>query len=148
MDARRLDYLEAMGLPVWLLRDRAAGEAALLRLGPGEGAALFVCADATLAARPLAADLERALRQAPVWAWPDADEAALSVHSAIGERLFTAVVVFGEQLAQRLFGGSVPESSGSARIVVVADIEQLEANDLARRACWQAFTARGIIARQ
>jgi len=152
MDELRRQYLERMGIPVWISRPQPAAEDAghtSLALGPGNGSSLFLCESREAAAGRLAADLARIPARPPVWAWPVAEgaEDGLTLAAAVNDRLFTAVVVFGEDLGRRLLGGPPPEMLGPARVLVVESLEQLAASPVARRDCWRAMVSGGIPAR-
>ena len=151
IDARQLHYLQAMELPVWLLRQQdaaTAGEPPMLHVGPGSGSLLLICAGPELTATPLAADLARSLLAPPVWAWPDLDESAgVPLAEAVAERLLTAVVVFGQDLSMRLFAGAAPRNLGSACIVVLPALQELLSDPQARRNCWRALLAAGLTTR-
>jgi hypothetical protein len=149
MDPLRLRYLEALGVQAWVSRNRSAdaprsATGPALRLGPGEGGCLFVCERAEQSGGRLAADVARACREQPVWSWPEADRGAPLIGEAVRERLFTAVIVFGEALAGELFGASVPDTLGSARVVVAPDLDTLAVDPGARRACWSALRRAGV----
>jgi len=154
MDRLQLQYLEAIGIQAWVSRDLAppreipaesgALSATALRLGPGEGGCLFVCEQAEQSGGRLAADLARACREQPVWAWPEDAEGAGSVEDAVRERLFTAIIVFGPTLASRLVGAPTPEALGTARVMVAPGLETVAADPAARRACWAALCRAGV----
>lgn len=158
MNLRRLQYLEAMDVPLWLPRGRhvvagpAVAEAAApppqkalmaLHFAPGNGSCLFICATAAEAATPLAGDLARTVGGAPVWAWP-AEGAAGGLEAEARERLFTAVLIFGEPLAQQLYGRQLPASCGSAPLLVAPALDAVETSAAARRECWAAIRAAGL----
>lgn len=146
MDALRLEYLQRIGVPVWVRREAppAAPARPGLQVGPGAGSVLFVCAGAEEPSGPLAADLARVLAEAPVWAWPAPPEAGTTPADAVERGLLTALVVFGEDLAARLFGRVPPESIGAARVVVVPSMGRLAREPEARRACWRALAGAGL----
>ena len=72
-----------------------------LKLGPGGGGILLICAADTDSASRLANDIGRALASVPVWAWPHCDASAVKLTDAVEENLFTAVAVFGKKLAEQ-----------------------------------------------
>jgi hypothetical protein len=149
MDRLRLQYLEALGIQAWVSRDQSVAASQsdavpALRLGPGEGGCLFVCERAEQSGGRLAADLARACREQPVWSWPEDGEGATAIGDAVRERLFTAVIVFGEALAGELFGASIPDTLGSARMVPAPDLDTLAVDPAARRACWSALRRAGV----
>jgi len=149
-EARRRAYLEALGLPVWVLRDGGAGEApataagARLRICPGSGGTLLVCGSAAETASTLAADIVRAIGGDPAWAWPEREEGVGdSLAEAVSERLLTAIVVFGVTLADEVFGGDAPAAVGSARVVVAPRMAALGAEPGARRTLWRQLVEAG-----
>lgn len=170
MNLRRLQYLEAMGIELWMPRglhvvagssvapvvaqtdaqpDAQHGATAqqkasfALHFAPGTGACLFICATAAEAATPLASDLARTVGGAPVWAWP-AEGATSELELVAEERLFTAVLVFGEPLARQLYGPQIPASCGPALLLVAPALASVEASATARRECWAAIRAAGL----
>ena len=151
IDARRQQYLQAMELSVWLLRQQdeaGSGEPASLHIGPGNGSLLLVCSEPGETATPLAADLVRSLPAVPVWAWPAVDgNAGVSLAEAVADRLLTGVAVFGTELSQRVFASAAPGTLGSARVVVLPALQELLSDPLARRSCWRALLAAGLTAR-
>jgi hypothetical protein len=162
MDERSLQYLAAMQVPVWVLRNSADGAGEVetagdvghastgpltLYLGPGSGGLLLVCEEASMSASALAADLARALPEPPVWAWPDAQAPHNPLEGIVRERLLTGIAVLGSGLATRCFPGCVPTTLGSARVVELPSIAELLADPQARRRCWQALLAAGLTAR-
>lgn len=151
MDSLRVQYLQRMGIEVWVPRaDTAPGTPAAtnaatqLSIGPGRGSQLWVCERAELSALPLAADLERCLADPPVWAWPAEDE-GVTLEEAVRENLFTNVVIFGETLAQRLLESDAGPGPGSARVVRAPAIDLLRHSPQERRACWRLLAANGLI---
>lgn len=163
IDAVRQQYLEAMGITAWVRRgqrppgsDATPAEAVTtavgaavdssVRVGPGEGPGLCVCAGADEASDPLASDIARAMGAPPAWAWPDTGPDAGTLEDVAGERLFTGLVVFGAGLARMLFDGDPPVSCGPARVVVVPSLGEMETSGDARRACWRALREAGLVA--
>ena len=151
-DAARLEWLEAMGIDVWVERDRPAdtkpGPPLTLKVCPGRGSTLLVCGHGSDTASTLAADIVRALGGDPVWSWPQAESPAEgeSLESSVRERLFTAVIVFGQSLAETLFGGHVPETIESARVVCCASLPELSHDADARRQLWSLVCANHLCA--
>lgn len=125
----------------------AAGARLKLQLGPGDGACLMVCTRQAQTAGTLAADLSRLTGSQAVWAWPGSNGPETSLSEAVEARLFTQVVVFGEALAADLGIENSASMMGSARLVVVRDLEKLERDAEARKACWNAFRAGGLTLR-
>jgi hypothetical protein len=162
LNRQRLQYLEAIGVELWLPRGRqglaapaelavtaaaqqpaAAAAAPALHFAPGSGSCLFVCASAAESATPLASDLARTVGGAPVWAWP-AEGADGQLEQVAEERLFTAVLIFGEALAHQLYGQQVPANCGPAPLLVAPALASVAASAQARRACWAAIRASGL----
>ncbi len=145
MNELRRQYLEALDIPVWLPRDRDPSDSVPprgIRLGPGNGGSLFVCTGQQTSSTRLAADIARVLPDAPVWAWPGGDEGCMDVEAAVQERLFTAIVVFGDELAAQLFGASVPGHLGSARLIVAPSLSAMAESGGLRRDCWRLLADR------
>lgn len=170
-------YLEAMGLTVWVRRDRveppktgsatgpniatqapvstaptpavsgAASQRAQVVAGPGNGSCLYLCGPGDETSSPLASDLARVLGAAPVWGSVADGGEGQPLEVLIAERLFTQLVIFGEASARLVFGGAIPETCGPARVTVVDDLRRLAGDPGARRSCWAAFRAAGIVSR-
>lgn len=136
-------YLEAMGIPVWVRRGQAqaAGPAQVagLQLGPGKGPLLLLCAAVSESSSQLAADIARALRCEPVWGWPAPDGEGDGVAAAVGDGLFTHLLVFGNETESALFGGPAPETLASARVLRAASLPVLAAEPDERRGLWRAL---------
>ncbi|HSM68298.1 MAG TPA: hypothetical protein VK830_01185 [Xanthomonadales bacterium] len=136
-------YLKAMGIPVWVRRGpaQAAGPAQVagLQLGPGKGPLLLLCAGVSESSSHLAADIARALRCEPIWGWPAPDDEGRGVAEAVGDGLFTHLLVFGSETEAALFGGPAPESLGSARVLRVATLQALAADPDERRGLWRVL---------
>lgn len=170
----RLAYLEALGIPVFERRDApdpelvdrrntpdpvliersdAAESGAIetadpqvgITLGPGDGSCLFLTGVETDDSAPLAADLARVLPGPPVWARLAESDGGQRLELVIAERLFTHVIVFGEAAGRLLFGPSIPETCGPARVTVVDDFARLATDAGARRSCWLAMKAAGVV---
>jgi DNA polymerase III psi subunit len=163
---RQHDYLDAMGISVWFLRESVSpvdssvpGPSQLtsspsssfadktpgLKLGPGSGGILLICAADTDSASRLANDISRALGNVPVWAWPDADDAAVELTSAVEDKLFTTVAIFGNDLAAQFFDGEPPASLKSAKVVLLPAMSDLQGGAEARRALWMTFCRAGMV---
>ena len=77
IDSKQQAYLDALDIGVWCLRESPTVEIpgseleTGLKLGPGGGGILLVCAQDSHSASRLANDISRALGSVPVWAWPD-----------------------------------------------------------------------------
>lgn len=156
--ARRHEYLEAMGIDVWVPVHRIAGARATtgtedaapipvatpepgtgIVIGPGTGSLMLLCANSREASTPLAADIARCLDCEPVWSWlsPADSGAGVPLEQAIAERLFTRVLVFGRALAGAGIDPAAPVLVlGSARLLLVPSLPELEQKATARRALW------------
>ena len=149
MTAQRAAYLEALGIPVWVRKGQAAATsrpaAAGLRLGPGTGRFLLLCAGADETAGRLAADIARVLGEEPVWAWPAVEETGAAVESAVDEHLFTNLLVFGAETACQVFGASAPRTVNSARVLVVPGMAELAAEPGARAGLWRTLCDNRLV---
>lgn len=166
MDARRMAYLDAMGIDVWVPRGVPAQQAvsepvvggeqapasatAGVCLGPGQGEILCIAASAKQAHMKLATNISGAMRSAPVWAWPtqsiEESGGYATVAEAVGDRLITRVLVFGAELAASLLGEQAPETIGTAKLHVVPAMEALESDVEAKRALWALMRETSIAA--
>lgn len=113
--------------------------------GPGDGSCLYLCGPDDDESTPLASDLGRILTAPPVWGRLADGAEGQPLELLIAERLFTQVVVFGEASAQRVFGGDAPPTCGPARVTVVDDLRRLGGDAGARRSCWSALKAAGVV---
>ncbi|MGD8385206.1 MAG: hypothetical protein PVF89_07350 [Lysobacterales bacterium] len=152
LDSRQQAYFDAMGITTWVLRDQGQAEQAFpraapaLKLGPGDGGTLMVCATDAEAAGSLASDISRALSGVPVWAWPvEAEDGRVTLEQAVSERLFTNVAIFGAELAATMFPGSVPHKVQTASLVQLPSIPDLEQDGQARRGLWLELCRCGIM---
>jgi DNA polymerase III psi subunit len=161
-------YLDAMGIDVWQLRQPLQAEVqaeaatppqattieaqaetaiqlqpATIHLGPGKGGTLLICADNTDSASRLANDIERALGNGPVWAWPE--EGQQPLESAVDEQLFTVVAIFGDTLAGQFFAGSTPASIKTARLVLLPSMQDVLTSAKSRRQLWDIFCREGMV---
>jgi len=149
---RQQAYLDAMGIPVWSLRERDAIETPVagcnlsLKLGPGSGGILLVCATDTDSASKLANDVSRSLGGVAVWSWPDNGVDAVQPGAAIDERLFTTIAVFGAELAAQLFGSKLPQSLHSASLLLLPSMHDLETSATARQTLWTELCRSGLVA--
>lgn len=166
MDARRMAYLDAMGIDVWVPRGASAQQAvpgpevgvapapvsatAGVCLGPGQGEILCIAASAKQAHMKLATNISGAMRSAPVWAWPtqsiEESGGYATVAEAVGDRLITRVLVFGAELAESLLGEQAPDTIGTAKLHVVPAMEALESDVEAKRALWALMRETSIAA--
>lgn len=157
LSSRQRVYLDAMDIGVWILRSQPAsappGLASTtnsppgLKLGPGGGGILLICAADTDSASRLANDIGRALGSVPVWSWPDADADTVKLPAAIEENLFTTVAIFGTGLAMEFFDGELPVAVGSANLLVLPSMQDLQNRADARRELWATLCRSGIVTR-
>jgi len=153
IDSRQKAYLDAMGIGVWSLRENsmpsipATAEAPRLRLGSGNGGILLVCVADTDSASRLANDISRALGAVPVWAWPGDDDNTIELASAVDDKLFTTVAIFGHELAARFFGHELPDSVNSARLVLLPSMQDIQSSADARRTLWATFCRFAMVTR-
>ena len=166
ISSRQQAYLDAMDISVWSLRETVsplvssppmpsrqtsspvtsfADKTPGLKLGPGSGGILLICAVDTDSASRLANDISRALASVPVWAWPDAGEAAIELTNAVEEKLFTTVAIFGNELAAQFFDGELPASLNSAKVVLLPAMHDLQNGAEARQALWTTFCRTGMV---
>lgn len=138
MQARRKAYLEAMGIPVWELREPTQAEAAAqaVQLGPGAGQVLLLGSTADESAAKLSSDVARCLKSEPVWGWPAGDESGARLEDSVGERLFTHILVFGPETETALFGGPAPDVVGSAVVIRAPSLEEIAQSGAGRRKLW------------
>jgi len=168
--ARRREYLKAMGIDSWILRSAppAAAEigpvtplareteilqplnvrvgvtpmAERIVIGPGTGNTLFLCGGPGEAATALAADIARSVDGEPVWSWPAQGESTpgVSLSRAIGERLFTRVLIFGPDLLAGILDSTVSVID-CAQLIWAEPIPVLLESGAARRALWLVLSA-------
>jgi hypothetical protein len=141
IEAQRRAYLEAMGIGVWVIKP-AAPDTDRWVVGPGAGGTLLLCRTADESGTRLAADIGRSLGGDPVWAWPDPQgrREFPSLKDTIEQYLFTQVLLFGPALTSLAFKGSAPEVLGSASVQVIADLDELAVDGMARRKLWQCLS--------
>ena len=163
---RQQAYLDAMEIGVWALRETVSQPVSSspvpskltaspetfstdktpgLKLGPGSGGILLICAADTDSASRLATDISRALGNVPVWAWPDADNAAVELTSAVEDKLFTTVAIFGNELAAQFFDGELPASLNSAKVVLLPAMPDLQSGAEARQALWAILCRASMV---
>jgi DNA polymerase III psi subunit len=118
-----------------------------LKLGPGGGGILLVCARDSDSASRLANDISRALGSVPVWAWPDTGSGAVQLADAVQENLFTTVAIFGDELAQRFFAADIPSSVHAANLVQLPAMQEIGTQAEARRTLWAALCRSGMVSR-
>lgn len=155
MDARRLAYLDALGIDVWVpreVRESAEVGGPALVLGAGDGDVLCVVASDEEGGLDLVRDIGRAMRSTPVWAWPAGAPGfgaeAVSLEEAVADRLFTRMLVFGEGVASALFGSRRPDYLGTARVHFVPGVARLGSDREAKRVLWALMQEHGIAARR
>lgn len=136
-EAKRRDYLEALGIDVWISRPAAPVRDRLL-IGPGRGSTLLVCESPAASSGKLADDIVRALGVEPVWAWldPDGGPGSEKLDEAIATRLLTRVIVFGTEPASQIFGAKVPSVLGSAAITLVSSLDELAVSGSKKQTFW------------
>ena len=148
---RQQAYLDAMDIGVWCLRESAyAAEPAPinapgLKLGPGGGGILLICAADTDSASRLANDINRALGSAPVWGWPHADDSTVDLSNAVEENLFTTVAIFGNELAAQFFDGELPSGLSSAKLVLLPAMQDIKTRAGARQTLWTTLCRSGMV---
>jgi hypothetical protein len=167
--AHQNEYLEALGIDVWVPRTALSTEhtddttaehikesgvrvpasgcnnvIARIVLGPGKSSTLFLCGQSADAATPIAADIARSLDCEPVWSWPGQDDAenAMPLKQAIGEGLFTRVLIFGADLLPQ-DDSQDDEIMASARILRTETIRVLTENARARQQLWSQLLGNG-----
>ena len=116
-----------------------------LKLGPGSGGILLVCARDSDSASRLANDISRSMGSVPVWAWPATGSGAVKLADAVKENLFATVAIFGDELAQRFFPGDVPSSVHAANLVRLPAMREIGARAEARRTLWAALCRAGMV---
>lgn len=168
-EARRLQYLDALGIDAWVSRSRGARQlqqvvpatdaltepgvhspssaTASYIIGPGSGQTLLLCNRPEEAASKLASDIARCLDEIPVWGWQTpaavaagADDPGLSLESAIRDRLFTRVLLFGAA-AKPTAGNN--EVIGCARIIHAPALAELGQSPQHKRSLWLQLVANG-----
>ncbi len=164
LDQRQQAYLEAMDIEVWRLRQNpmpaSASASAIsvsqaleseiedgpgLKLGPGSGGILLVCAADVDSSSRLANDIGRALGCVPIWAWPHIDTSAVKLRDAVEENLFTTVAIFGNDLVRQFFDSEPPVSLSSANLVLLPSMQDLQSKAEARQQLWNTFCRSGMV---
>lgn len=150
IESRQRAYLEAMDIPVWVRKELSNRVpdfiAPQLRLGPGSGSVLLVCSRLDEPATRLAADIVRSLGSEPVWAWLEHDGGG-APEDVVKEHLFTSMVVFGTTLELQLFGGTAPDTLGSARLMVVPGLHELASSPPLKKRLWKMLSGRLLAAK-
>lgn len=134
---RKQAYLEAMGFDIWVAKPPQP-EWDRLIVRPGQGSTLLVCSSSEYCTSILGGDVVRAIGAEPVWAWPDplGSPDSPRLEEVVRDGLFTRVIVFGEKVAERLFGSRVPAIIISSAVSVAGDIEELAIRGTAKQALW------------
>lgn len=168
INQRQQFYLEAMDIDVWRLRQNPMPASAStststststavqaleseiqggpgLKLGPGSGGVLLVCAADIDSSSRLANDIGRALGCVPIWAWPHTESSAVKLSDAVEENLFTTVAIFGNDLVRQFFDGEPPVSLNSANLVLLPSMQDLQSKAAARQQLWNTFCRSGIV---
>ena len=156
ISSRQQAYLDAMDIGVWFLRETVAPLVSSppipsadtipgLKLGPGSGGILLICAADTDSASRLSNDISRVLGNVPVWAWPDTGVDAIELTRAVEDKLFTTVAIFGNELAAQFFAGDLPASLKSAKVVLLPDMCDLQSGAEARQALWTSLCRAGMV---
>ena len=166
ISSRQQAYLDAMDIGVWYLRETVAPSVSSppvasqlasspptpsadtspgLKLGPGSGGILLICAADSDSASRLSNDISRVLGNVPVWAWPDTGVDAMELTRAVEDKLFTTVAIFGNELAAQFFAGDMPASLKSAKVVLLPAMRDLESGAEARQALWTSLCRAGMV---
>jgi len=153
LSSRQQAYLDAMDIGVWNLRKAASNDTDsevvasrfLLKLGPGSGGVLLICARDSDSDGRLANDINRALGLSPVWAWPDDSDEGVDLAHAVEENLFTTVAFFGAEMASQIFEGELPANQNSAKLVLLPSMQDIQNQAGARRALWTTLCKSGLV---
>jgi len=138
IESQRRAYLDALGLDVWSIKPPEPQFDRLL-FQPGKGSTLLICDAPEATATRLAGDIARALAGKVVWAWPDpaGNPQSPTLEQAVGQYLFTRVVLFGDNLARKIFRGDVPLVTASASITVSDRLDELAVRGNAKHVLWK-----------
>ena len=158
ISSRQQAYLDAMDIDVWSLRKPLSSAKSSpdtpvqinttgLKLGPGDGGILLLCAVDTDSASRLANDISRALGSSPVWAWPHDHSDAVELATAVTDKLFTTVAIFGQELASRFFEDELPPCLNSASLVLLPSMQDIQTRAEARRTLWATFYRSGMVSK-
>ena len=145
IESQRRAYLDAMGLDVWSIKPPEP-EFDRLIFQPGEGSTLLICDAPEATATRIAGDIARALAGKVVWAWPDPEGSPQSptLEQAVGQYLYTRVVLFGTGLARQVFRGDAPPAVGSASITVSDSLDELAVRGNSKQIFWKLISGTGI----
>jgi len=137
-ELRRRAYLDALGIDVWLSKPVEPDHNRLL-FSPGKGDTLLVCSSAESSITRLAGDITRALGGEVIWAWPDQEgrKESPTIAEAVGQFLFTRVVIFGSDLGRQICSDDQPEFSASTSVLTAPDLNELVERGTARRLFWK-----------
>ena len=137
IESRRRAYLDAMEIEVWSIKPPEPEYDRLL-FRPGDGSTLLICGGPDATATRIAGDICRALGGEVVWAWPDPSPGSKQpkLEQAVGQYLFTRIIVFGAELGRQVFRGSAPSLMGSASISVTGSLDELAVRGNVKRAFW------------
>ena len=140
-ELRRRAYLDALGIDVWLSKPVEADHNRLI-FSPGKGDTLLVCSSAESSITRLAGDITRALGGEVIWAWPDPEgrKESPTVAEAVGQFLFTRVVIFGSGLGRQMFDGDRPEITASTSVLAAPDLDELAEQGTARQLFWKQIS--------
>jgi len=143
IESRRRAYLEAMGYDIWSAK-LPEPESHRLLIQRGEGDTLLVCRSPAAANTPFAGDVARALGERVVWAWhdPESRPESTTLEEAVGQFLFTRVVLFGPDVVRHVFKDGAPMVLGSARILVAACLEDPAVPGTAKLEFWNQLCGR------
>jgi len=138
IESQRRAYLDAMGFDLWSTKPPEP-EFDRLLFQPGEGSTLLICDAPEATATRIAGDIVRALAGGVVWAWPDPEGSPQNptLEQAVGQYLFTRVVLFGSGLARQVFRGDAPLVMGSASITVSDGLDELAVRGNAKQIFWK-----------
>lgn len=141
IELRRRAYLDALGIDVWLSKPAEADRNRLL-FSPGKGDTLLVCSSAESSITRLASDITRALGGEVIWAWPDPEgrKESPTIAEAVGQFLFTRIVIFGSNLERQICGNEPPEFGASTRVLAAPDLNELAERGTARRLFWKQIS--------
>lgn len=143
LETRRRAYLEVMGFDIWSTKPAMPDQNRLL-LQSGRGDVLLVCDSPTVSTGPIAGDIARALGGKVVWAWPDPEGKpdSLTLAEAVRQRLFTRVLLFGSNVADRVFEDEIPVVLGSARVLSTFSLKELSVQGSARLSLWNQLSGK------
>ena len=141
IELRRRAYLDALGIDVWLSKPAEADRNRLL-FSPGKGDTLLVCSSTESSITRLASDISRAVGGEVIWAWPDPEgrKESPTIAEAVGQFLFTRIVIFGSNLERQICSNEPPEFGASTRVLTAPDLNELAERGTARRLFWKQIS--------